>query len=544
MEKTSKILIGIDIGEYSIKAVKIEKTASGLRILDFITKDEISKNAQGEIDPAVIKDILNKFSIEGAQICSVISGGDIVVKHAIVPFMPKEELKDAVRWSLKEVVNFNLEESKVDFQIQDAITGTDGIKRNEVLAVAVNNAVIDKNVKLLQAAGIEPYLITTSHFALANLVAHNERIMQGKTNVLIDIGFKKTTILIFRGTKLEFIRQISSAGDSFTKALSGVVVTFPKRIELDFKKAQELIRQCGIPSKFEANANVQDVPLSQISVLMRPVLERFLTDVRGSFKYFREEFQVESIDQIFLSGSGAMLKNLVEFVKDGLGGIPTQLIPMPERLGFQVDKDKLLPLLPALSVSIGACLGEDNVINLVPKSVKMQKSISVQQRILSFAGIILLIIVPFTFISLILKLNRYKRILISYNDYYSNLVKLRTLRDNIVERQKFFNEIIGREQNLFLYLKELSRIVPSAIEFRHLEYDKTQEIFLIQGLAYSAEISSEKSLSNFLLDLENSPYFSDVNLISSKKTSTDQIEIVDFVLSVKLTKVNPVRDYK
>ncbi len=537
MEKASKLLIGIDIGAYSIKAVKIEKTALGLRILDFIIKDEISKDAQGEIDPNIIKDILSKFSTEGAQIYSVLSGQDIVVKHAIVPFMPREELKDAVRWSVKEVVNFNLDESKIDFEIQGAITGTDGIKRNEVLAVAVSNALIDKNVKLLQAAGVEPTLITTSHFALANIATHNERIMQGKTNVLIDIGLKKTTILIFRGTKLEFLRQISSAGDSFTKALSGVVVTFPKRIELDWKKAEEIKRQCGIPSKFEANASVQDVPLSQISVLMRPVLERLLTDVRGSFKYFREEFQVETIDQIFLAGSGAMLKNLAEFVKDGLGGIPTQLIPLSEHLSCEANKDKLLEALPALAASIGACLGEDNVINLVPKSVTRQKSISIQQRILSLAGIILIIVVPFTFISLVLKLNRNKKILISYNDYYSNLVKLRTLRDNIVKRQQFFNEIIGREPNLFLYLKELSRIVPRSIEFRHLEFDKGQGIFLIQGLVYTSEVSAEKSLSTFLLDLEDSSDFSDVNLISSKKVSTERIGIVDFVLGVKLTGV-------
>lgn len=537
MEKTGKLFVGIDIGEHSLKAVKLEKgPEGGVRILDYAIREGLHSGSN--IDSTVIRDLVNKLKAEGAEVCAVASGQDIVVKHAVVPFMPKEELRDAVRWSLKEVTNFNLDESVLDFQIIGTITGTDGIKRNEVLAVAMPSALLNKQVKVLQDAFLEPTLITVAHFALANFIAHNERLVQGKTSAVIDIGLKKATILIFKGAQLQFIRQISSAGESFTKALSGVVVTFPQRIELDIAKAEDIKRKCGIPSKSELSASQDNIPLTQISVLMRPVLERLLTDIRGSFKYFREEFQVETVDQIFLVGGGARLKNLVEFVKEGLGGIPTEFLPLPHNFTSEVADDKgFQEALPAFIASIGACVGPDTAINLVPRSIKIQKSISIQQRILQLFGMLLLILVPFTFATLLANENRYKKILVSYNGYYSNLVKLRTLRDNIIKRQQFFNEIIGQEPSLFLYLKELSRLVPKSIEFNHLGFDRGEMVFSIQGFVYTADISAEKILATFLLDLENSRYFSDVNLISSRKVTENLLEALAFDVDVKLVKI-------
>lgn len=537
MEKATKILIGIDIGEHSIKAVKLERTGSEARILDFAIRETV-RTPEGKIDPSLIKNCLTQIGSEGAEVHSVVSGQDVVVKHAIVPFMPKEELRDAVRWSLKESVNFNLEESALDFQILGSVTGTDGIKRNEVLAVAVNKDLIDKNVKLLQDAGVEPALISITHFALANFLAQNERLMSGKTNVLLDIGFKTTTILIFKGTTLEFIRKITSAGDSFTKALSGVIVTFPQKIELDAVKAEAVKIKCGIPAKAELTTIYQDIPLTQISVLMRPVLERLLTDIRGSFKYFRDEFHVETIDQIFLSGGGARLKNLVDFVKDGLGGIPTALASLPSNITSQVPEEKhFSDALPELAVSIGVCLAKDDAINLIPRSVKIQKTIGMQQKILQFAAIAIFIIMAFTMIRMKLAADRYQKMLTAYNDYYSSLIKLRTLRDSVMQRQKFYNEIIGQEPNLFIYLKELSRVVPRSVEFEHIKLDRQGGLFLIKGLAYTSDKSAENGLAAFLLDLENSGYFSDVNLMSTKKEAGEKLEFIRFELTVKLTKI-------
>lgn len=538
MDKIGKIIIGIDIGEHSLKAVKVEKSSEETRILDFVIKQIPPLSAGESLGSGFIKDALAQLGTEGAQIYSLLSGTDVVTKHSIVPFMPKEELRDAVRWSLKESVNFNLDDSALDFQILSTVTGTDGIKRNEVLAVAVSKALIEKNVKLLQDAGLEPALLSINHFALANFIAQNDRAMSGKTNVFMDIGLKTTTILIFKGTTLEFIRKITSAGDSFTRALSGVVVTFPQKIELDSAKAEEIKLKCGIPAKQELNSSCQDIPLTQISVLMRPVLERLLADIRGSFKYFRDEFHVEAIDQIFLCGGGAGLKNLVDFVKDGLGGIPTQLVSLPSNIHSAVPQGKdLAANLPALAASIGVCLSKDDAINLIPKSVKIQKTIGIQQRVLQFSIVIIIALMAFMMIWMKLKGDRYQKILTAYNDYYSSLIKLRSLRDSVMERQKFFNEIIGSEPNLFAYFKELSHVMPKSVELNFIKLNKEESTFIIKGLVYTSDISAENSLAAFLLDLESSPYFSDVNLVSSKKENLDKFEVINFELTIKLSKI-------
>ncbi|MBU2541580.1 MAG: pilus assembly protein PilM [Candidatus Omnitrophica bacterium] len=532
-----KYLIGIDIGQYSIKAVKIERSDGRIDILDFVIK-EFGSESSDEVKQSLLKEVLEELGTAESQVYSLVSGQDIVLKRSIVPFMPKEDLRDAVRWSLKEVTNFNLDESKIDLKILNTITGSDGIKRNEILAVAVHNTLIDRHVKSLQAAGVEPAFITISHFALANLIAQKEQEMVQKVSAVIDIGLNKTNILIFKGATLQFIRKITTASDSFTRALSGVVVTFPKKIELDAKKAEEIKRECGIPAKSQVNSSFQDIPLSQISVLMRPILERLLTDIRSSFRYFREEFQVDAIDQVFLAGGGANLKNLTDFVSDGLGGIPTKLITLPSNITSKIPKGKdLSNILPTLAASIGVCLGKGDTVDLLPKSVKIQKTIGIQQKILRIIAPVLLVLMIFSFLSMTVQLKRYQKILTSYNDYYSNLVKLRTLRDNIIERQRFFKEIIGTELELFVYLKELSRIIPRSIEFLDMEFFKKEAVFFIRGLSFASGDSAENYLADFLLKLENSPYFNNVNLLLTIKEEIDQLEAIDFKLTVELSKI-------
>ena len=52
---------------------------------------------------------------------------------------------------------------------------------------------------------------------------------------------------------------------------------------------------------------------------MRPFLERLLSEIRTSFDFYMTEFQIPKVEKIIMSGGGAGLKGLREFLAEDLG---------------------------------------------------------------------------------------------------------------------------------------------------------------------------------------------------------------------------------
>ncbi len=86
------------------------------------------------------------------------------------PNVPDEEMKDALRWGLKERVDFPVDQATLD--VMDVPAGKDEQARSRFKFVAIaRNEVIGRHVRLFQEAGIELAAIDIPEMAQRNLAA-------------------------------------------------------------------------------------------------------------------------------------------------------------------------------------------------------------------------------------------------------------------------------------------------------------------------------------------------------------------------------------
>ena len=540
IKKTGEF-IGLDIGTSSVKVVRLQSDAKGFSILDFDLREVPAKIQEDKTLlglKQIIQDIFKEASSTNKKVNSLISGPGVITRRILIPPMPQEELLGAIKWAIKDQVPFDLDKSTIEFQVTGEITDADGIKKKEIVAVVVNEDILKKHISLIKDLGLEFQSISVLSFSLLNLVNIDERIKSNQITALIDIGADRTEIVLFKGKQLQFVRQITTAAGTITQALTGVIVSFPEKIELDYPEAEKIKRVYGIPAEDTNIIIDKKIPLSKIAVLMRPVLERLVNEIKRSLDYYRQEFKEEKVDRIILCGGGARLKRLDEFLAKGLD-IKVEVITMPNNIYCDPSKEsQFREELASLSVGLGLALGKGAGLNLLPSELKTEvKQIrAVEKSALRIISLVVVAIFILSFIWMNVKFMAFKRQYASLSSYWALLDKTTASRHSLDNRKLLFDEIISDEPNLSGALKAIGDIMPRTAELNYLKLDKEKEEFYLKGVVITTESNTEVVLADFLLSLESSAYFTKATLISSAKTDAYNLPAIEFELLVKLAK--------
>lgn len=106
-------IIGIDIGSVRIKYVRMQRKSKRIII---VSKD--SFDYKGTFDD--LSEIIGSIAVkEGTnnEIVVGITSQEIFKKSFTVPIMPKEEIKEAVKWSASKVISTPVEDTYYEFDI-------------------------------------------------------------------------------------------------------------------------------------------------------------------------------------------------------------------------------------------------------------------------------------------------------------------------------------------------------------------------------------------------------------------------------------------
>ena len=74
-----------------------------------------------------LKSVLDKLGIARTPTCAVIGGDDYQIVQVEAPDVLQSEMRAAIRWRLRDVINFSVDEATVDvFEIPDPVRRTQG----------------------------------------------------------------------------------------------------------------------------------------------------------------------------------------------------------------------------------------------------------------------------------------------------------------------------------------------------------------------------------------------------------------------------------
>jgi type IV pilus assembly protein PilM len=356
-KKTS--CLGLDIGENSIKIMEVKKAGSGYEIKQFgivptpqsMIEGSLVVNEKGLA--SVIAELGKKVKAEAPMVAVAVTGDSIIVRHLKVPVMPDRELAEAVRFEAEAQLPIPGQDVTIDF-IKHKVVTEGGIKKQEIVTVAVRNDIIKKITRLVESAGFIPVIMDIEPLTLLRAISllNPSAIPQEGSFAIVNIGSISTNISVFINEQLEFTRKMSFGGYKLTMSLAN-------HYNQSFEEAEATKKLIDL----RVNSDQENPPvlMYQKQEILLLVISELITEVDRSLEYYLAQHRGQKVTRIFLTGGGAQLKGIASLMSDELD-IPVEVFNPIKYMQISkkltsVEKD-ILDAGAALTEVVGLALSE------------------------------------------------------------------------------------------------------------------------------------------------------------------------------------------
>ncbi|MCX5749511.1 MAG: pilus assembly protein PilM [Candidatus Saganbacteria bacterium] len=531
--------VGFDISGGYIRLAEISESDKGFRLEEYRIA-ETAREKDGSTSAGSVLDLLKKtfasLPSRKRKIYCLLSGTEVVIRRVIVPKLKEKDLLEAVKWEMKSHIPFTLENTVIDYKMLGAVHER-GVEKLDLLVAAVSKESIAGIHGLFESAGINLDGISLAPFAVWDLLKKLNILEKDKTTAFINMGVDSTSLIFFNGENLEFFRELSIAGNNFTKAMIGTFVSDKWQMDFTYEQAEKMKRTYGIPAENTQENTPDGVPLSQISQLLRPVLRRFLNEIIRSFSFYKENFNRTAVDKVILSGGSSKMKSLDTFLSSGL---ETSVQNFDACAGLESSKTdgEFKEICPHLSIAIGIALSQAKEMNLLKRARIGKKNPAPFNidRAFEFlsdtdnsikvpavtGGAVLLLFIVIAFSAAVMinsRLSYYNGLI---NDKSSVLANIKLLQ----ERRAIVNRISAEQTPVRQVIAELSNILPPGILLNSFSFTNSSRQMVITG-----SCNGMKTIGEMLKDIEMSTLFSGTTLIEAKRSASNST--IDFKVIFK-----------
>jgi len=165
-------------------AVCLNRRGIFLARVDFVGRRprvvECAFHPEQEVTPSVLERVCKRARFADQQLTTLLAPGEYQLLMVEAPNVPAGELKSAVRWRIKDMLNYHLDDATVDvLQIPGGkfVAG----RQQSVFAVAASNVVLQRHIALFEKAGLSLGVIDIPEMAQRNIAALFEEEGSGLT---------------------------------------------------------------------------------------------------------------------------------------------------------------------------------------------------------------------------------------------------------------------------------------------------------------------------------------------------------------------------
>ena len=301
----SPLPIGVDIGAHGVRLVQLAVDDEGPRVVAaarFRLTDEQRASVpagQHAVSPAAIAADLNRVCQQGRFI-----GREIVlslprelvqVKTVRLPSMPVEDLVQAAELDARTL--FGVDERTATVRAIPAGEVRQGNEtRQEVITLCVRNADVDALVEGWHAAGFFPTGIDVEPAAIYRTVERfiRRRDDESEVNVLVDLGARRTSVVIGRGREMNFIKSFEIGGHMLTHAVA-------RKLGISFADAATL--RGRLADTADSSRVVGQDPVRQAVVdAIRPICDDAAREVALCLRYYSVNFRGQRPSRVRITG--------------------------------------------------------------------------------------------------------------------------------------------------------------------------------------------------------------------------------------------------
>lgn len=339
--------LGIDIGTSSIKIVELSRWGERIKLENYgemaattfyekpfrtfekstllLSSQEIAKAISAILIEAKIKERKSIFSIP--DFSTFFTTFDL-------PYMTEEEVPTAVQYQARQYIPLPLSTVTLDWQIVEGKFSNKKKTPIKILTVAVPNEVINQYQEITKLANLQLLAIEAEVFSLTrSLIGEDKRVIS-----IIDIGAQSTTCNIIEKKNLKISHSFDLAGNELTYAIA-------KSLNISYKEAEDLKRQCGLKESKEIN----------IVQILLPLIDTILAEIEKIFNNFYQAEKKE-IQKVILAGGTALLPGLKEYFFEKFKKDTEIANPFSEIFYPPILDKTLKEMGPAYAIAVGAAL--------------------------------------------------------------------------------------------------------------------------------------------------------------------------------------------
>lgn len=316
--------IGLDLGFDSIKMLQLEVVDGALSVLCAAKRqmpEEVRANPELRLPVAMdlVRQMLRQEYFRGRSIVTTLPREMVHAKNLRLPMIPPGELESAVRFEARNVFPFDAEQAHVrHLQAGDVRQGND--TRQEVIVLAATHDDVNFYLEQLNRTGA---VIESLDFEPCAIYRSVERFIRRREDeqevyVLVDIGWRRTQVVIGRGRDMSFFKPIDIGGQNFNEAVS-------RKLEITSDEAQELRRRINSEQAQKDSpspSGVHDVrkdPVRQaVFDSTRALMEELAREISLCLRYHSVTFRGQRPSRLRLIGGEALDPQLQSVLSSAL----------------------------------------------------------------------------------------------------------------------------------------------------------------------------------------------------------------------------------
>ena len=330
--------IGLDIGFDSIKMLQLETVGQSLSVVAAARQqfpEDVRSQPQLRMPLAVdmIRKMLRQGGFVGREVVTSLPREIVHVKNLRLPMIPPHELAGAVEFEARNIFTFDTDNAHVEHCVAGEVRqGAD--VRQELIVLAARNEDVNDFLEQLHRSGAVVASLDIEPFALYRTVERfiRRREDEADVHVLVDIGSRRSQVVIGRGREISFLKPIEIGSRHMLDAVS-------EKLGITFDEARALRRRLAEAGPVDPAEAAKNDPVRQaVFDAGRSVMEDLGREISLCLRYFSVTFRGQRPDKVRLVGGEACDPQLHSVLNTALP-IPVE----PSRPLFSVDTSRMKP---------------------------------------------------------------------------------------------------------------------------------------------------------------------------------------------------------
>lgn len=306
--KGESITTGIDVGHHAIKIARVEHARHFKRLLSFDCKEldpEVIENNEVK-DAEAFKNTLNELLAEYKNDGVL---GDVIVSMNWSNGILADKMKVKKVMGTENDANIIAEASKrspfdepgvvLDYEV----ISTSDSGEQDVLVVAAKENALNSWVGNFAVNGLKPQALDVNVFALSNVFLSSASATDlEKTVAILNVGAKKAQITFIKSGNYVYTREVQNA------SVSDFLSVICKRLGMEEIEAGKILRgeiKDGYPRELYLNS-------------LEIAAEEYSVAVELALKYYTSTENQDRVEKLLVTGGGASISGLVEFLEKKL----------------------------------------------------------------------------------------------------------------------------------------------------------------------------------------------------------------------------------